>query len=331
MIAFDNRQYDFGRASAGEQVKHIYIVTNTGTATLEISDVHPSCGCTTAGGWTRQVAPGQTGTIPIQFNSTHYSGPVTKTITVTSNAKNEPRATLILHGTVWKPIDISPQTAIINVQADSTNSASATVRIVAQTDSPLTISDPTSSSKAFSAELKTVKPGKEYALVISVQPPFSTGNTPATISLKTSLPSTPMLTVTAIASVQQAIQLSPMQITLNPPMEHWTTNRVFIRGNGNAALALEDPQSSDSRLQLQIVPLGMKNMFNLIVAVPPDFQIPPGQRVELTAKSNQPRYPLLRIPVTQLSRPRALAGQLPAPGFMRQMSTNGGPPAPSHP
>lgn len=319
MIAFDNKEYNFGRAASGDPVKHTYIVTNTGTATLEISDVHPSCGCTTAGGWTRKIEPGQTGTIPIQFNSSRYSGSVTKTITVSSNAKNEPRATLMLRGTVWKPLEVQPQTAVINVQADSTNSASTTVRILANTDSPVTISDPTSSSKAFSAELKTIRPGKEYQLVISAQPPFATGNTPGSISMKTSLASTPVLSVTAIASVQQPIQVSPSQITLNPSMNRWTTNRVFIRGNGSAALSLEQPQSSDSRLQLQIVPLGMRSMFNLLVAVPPGFEIPPGERVELSIKSNQPRYPLIRIPVGQLPHPRMVTGPTARP--------NGGPPS----
>ncbi|HEX3717814.1 MAG TPA: DUF1573 domain-containing protein [Verrucomicrobiae bacterium] len=321
MIVFDNKEYNFGRAASGDPVKHTYIVTNTGTATLEISDVHPSCGCTTAGGWTRKIEPGQSGLIPIQFNSSRYSGSVTKTITVSSNAKNEPRATLMLHGTVWKPLEVQPQTAVINVQADSTNIASTTVRILANTDSPVTMSDPTSSSKAFSAELKTVRPGKEYQLVISALPPFSTGNTPGSISVKTSLASTPVLSVTAIASVQQPIQVSPSQITLNPSMNRWTTNRVFIRGNGNASLSLEQPQSSDSRLQLQIVPLGMRSMFNLLVAVPPGFEIAPGERVELSIKSNQPRYPLIRIPVGQLPRPRMVTG----PTGMRP---NGVPPPP---
>ncbi|HEX4122706.1 MAG TPA: DUF1573 domain-containing protein, partial [Verrucomicrobiae bacterium] len=329
MIAFDNKEYNFGKTSAGDPVKHTYIVTNTGTAPLDISDVHPSCGCTTAGGWTRHIEPGQSGDIPIQFNSTRYSGPVTKTIIVTSNAKNEPRATLVLRGTVWKPLEVIPQTAVINVQTDATNSVSTTVRIVANGDTPITLSSPTSSSKAFTTELKTIREGKEYQLIINAQPPFVTGNIPGSISVKTSLASTPVLTVTAIAAVQQPIQLSPSQITLNPPMNRWTTNRVFIRGNGNAALSLEDPQSSDSRLQLKIVPLGMHGMFNLMVAVPPDFEIPPGARVELSVKSNQPRFPLITIPVRQLPHPRSMGGQ----ALFRPGWTNGAPPpsVPPHP
>jgi hypothetical protein len=330
MIEFDSKEYDFGKAASGEFVKHVFIVTNTGTGTLEITNVHPSCGCTTAGAWSHQIDAGQTGTIPIQFNSTHYSGNVTKTIEVSSNAKNQPKATLLLRGSVWKPIDVNPQTAVITVQPDSTNIATASVRIVNKTDSAVTISEPTSSNKAFSAELKTITPGKEYELIVTVQPPFTSGNTPATITLKTSLASVPTVSITAIAAVQQAVQVSPAQITLSPSASHWTTNRVFIRGNGSTALALEDPQSSDSRIQLQIVRLGTRNMFNLLVAVPPDFQIAPGQRVQVTVKSNHPRFPLITIPIGQLARPRGMAGQFSMP-MVKQTSTNHGAPPPPQP
>jgi hypothetical protein len=329
MIEFDARQYDFGKAWAGDFVKHVFVVTNTGTGTLEITNVHTSCGCTQAGEYSKRIEPGQTGTIPIQFNSTHYSGNVGKTIDVYSNAKNQPRVTLSLRGSVRKAIDVNPATAVINVPPDSTNPASASVRIVNQTDSAVTISEPTSSNKAFTSELKTVKLGQEYELIVTVQPPFATGNSPATISLKTSLANFPTLSITAVAAVQQAVQVSPAQITLGSSVGRWTTNRVFIRGNGNTDLTLQDPQSSDSRIQMQIVPLGTRNMFNLLVAVPPDFEIPPGQRVYVTVKSNHPRYPLLSIPMMQLPRPRGMAARSPLPPMVKQTSTNGA--APPHP
>src|SRR5689334_22874776 len=80
-IQFDNQVYDFGKVTAGDVVKHTFVFTNTGTQTLELSDVHPSCGCTTAGDWTRKVEPGQTGSIPLQVNTANFNGAVTKTVT----------------------------------------------------------------------------------------------------------------------------------------------------------------------------------------------------------------------------------------------------------
>src|ERR1700683_2168329 len=98
IIQFDNEEYDFGKVSSGEKVHHTYIVTNTGDAMLQITNVHPGCGCTTAGTWTHDVAPGKTGEIPVQFNSANYGAQVTKTIDVYSNAKNSPHKILRLKG-----------------------------------------------------------------------------------------------------------------------------------------------------------------------------------------------------------------------------------------
>lgn len=328
MIAFDNKVYEFGKAWSGEPVKHVFVVTNIGNAPLEITNVHPSCGCTTAGDYSHKIAPGQTGTISIQFDNSRYNGPVTKTIEVFSNAKNLGQAKLTLHGTVKKALEVAPMQAVITVQDDSENAASASVKIINNTDNPVTVSEPTSSNKAYTSELKTVTPGHEYELIVSVQPPFTNANPPATITLKTSMGNSPTLRVTAIASIQKAVQVSPAQITLGPPASRWMTNRVFIRGNGSMPLVLQDPQSSDSRLEVKIVPLGSPNMFNLIVAIPPDFEIPKGQRVVATLKSNHPRYPVVTIPIFQ--RTAGFAGaRYPMPSLVKRTSTNGV--APPHP
>ncbi len=77
-IVFATPVYDFGKVKSGDPVKYTYVFTNTGDATLTLSDVHPSCGCTTAGDWTRQVEPGKTGAIPVQFNSAAYGGATTR-------------------------------------------------------------------------------------------------------------------------------------------------------------------------------------------------------------------------------------------------------------
>ncbi len=331
IIAFDQSVYDFGTSWAGEPVKHIYVVTNTGTAALEISRVHPSCGCTTAGNYSTNILPGKTGTISIQFDNSRYSGPVTKTIDVFSNAKNTSRAQLTLHGTVKKALEVTPMQAIITAQDDSTVPATATVKIVNNRDIPVTISDPVAANKKYIPELKTIKPGYEYELTVSIEPPYTNANAPGTISIKTSNPDQPTLTVTAISTIQKSVQVTPAQVVVGPPVDHWTTNRVYIRGNGATHFTLEEPQSSDSRVELKIVPLGTPNLYNLVVAIPPNYQIPRGEHVTATVKSNHPHYPVITVPINQMLRPKGFAGPPVVPGspLVKQTATNGV--APPHP
>jgi hypothetical protein len=86
VLSFTETKFDFGAIREGDIVKHTYNFKNTGNQTLIISAVRVTCGCTTPE-WTRTpVAPGQTGFITAQFNSTGKPGQNHKVITVVSNS-----------------------------------------------------------------------------------------------------------------------------------------------------------------------------------------------------------------------------------------------------
>ncbi|MFM7234849.1 MAG: DUF1573 domain-containing protein, partial [Flavobacteriales bacterium] len=59
---------------------------NTGSAPLIITQVNPSCGCTSAKDWPQDpIGPGQSGQITVEFNSNGNSGRVDKSISVLTN------------------------------------------------------------------------------------------------------------------------------------------------------------------------------------------------------------------------------------------------------
>src|SRR5262245_18412097 len=89
-IGVDALVHDFGPSVAGSYVKHTYYFTNTGDSLLILTNVHTSCGCTTAGEWSRQVEPGQFVSIPIQFRGGTAAGPVAKTITINCYDMTQP-------------------------------------------------------------------------------------------------------------------------------------------------------------------------------------------------------------------------------------------------
>lgn len=70
---------------AGTQVKHTFVITNAGDATLTLSSVRTSCGCTTTALAKRDLAPGESVDLDATVNTTGFTGTVIRTITVTSN------------------------------------------------------------------------------------------------------------------------------------------------------------------------------------------------------------------------------------------------------
>jgi len=310
IIQVDIPKFDFGKAAAGEKVRHTYVITNTGDAVLHVTNVQGSCHCTTIGTWSHDILPGQTGEIVAQLDTTGFGGgaPVQRMITVYSNARNEPRKTLVIKGVVWKPIDVSPTSATISIAPDATNAESTTVRIVNQTDNPVTFSNAVSANRLFTAALKEIKPGKEYQLVINAEPPFTPGNSWGTITVNTSFTNTPVISVPVVARVLPPIQVYPSQIVMNVMPDRAMTNRVTIKGSStNNVLTLSNAKASDSRIHVDLLALGPKGMYNVVAVFPAGFSLEPGQHAEVTVESNQPRSPLIKIPIVEYPRPKHVA------------------------
>jgi hypothetical protein len=304
-IQFATPVYDFGRVKAGEPVKHDFVFTNTGDALLLIQSVQPGCGCTTIGEWTKQVEPGKTGIVPIQFNTANYNSPVVKTPSVTCNVTSQPTVVLQLKGTVYRPLDVNPQLAVLNIGADA-EGGSTVVTITNNTEDSLTLEEPKSNNRKITAELKTVAPGKGYQLAIATVPPLSPGGLQAMISLKTSWTNQPVLNVSVYANVQPPINVVPQHITLPAaPLDSPQTPSVTIQNNTTNALTLSEPAMNVPGVDVRIEEKAAGRTFVALAAFPQGFELKPGQAIELTVKTSNPKQPLIKVPVTQLPHPVA--------------------------
>jgi hypothetical protein len=309
-IQFETTVHDFGRAKSGEQVKYTYILTNGGDQTLEISGVQ-ACGCITAN-WTRSVDPGKTGSIPISFNSSGYGGPVTKSVTVTCNDKSNPRPILQFKGTVWKPLDVVPPLAVLNLTADSPMS-SATVHITNNLPELITLSAPVSDNRALAAELKTNQPGREFEVVVSPVSALPPGSTRAQFTLKTSSTNAPVITFPAFANMQPAVTLSPPHIALAAaPLAQPQTARLDIMNNTTNLMVLFEPAVNAPGVDVQLKEITPGKRFSAMLTFPQGFEIPQGQLVELSINTSLPLMPVLKTPIVQPRRPPP-PSQPPAP------------------
>jgi hypothetical protein len=310
-IQFASTVHDFGKVISGEIVKCDFIFTNTGDAVLEIAGVYPQCGCTAAGTWTHLVEPGKTGIIPLQFNSARFSGTVAKTATVLP--KNQPAITLQIKGTIWKPITVNPQMAVLNVLADAATNQMTRVSIVSSLEEPITLSDPTSSNPAIVAEVRTVQPGKEFELLISPRLPLPQGNVQATIVTKTSSTNAPTIEVSALVVVQPAVVVTPARIALPPgPLSSAFPCTLSIRNNSAKPLTLSEAAVSATDVDVQINEVRTGSQFTVTLTFPAGFRIASSDDVAFSVRTSQPQMPVIKIPVYQAVRPPPEGVQPPA-------------------
>lgn len=304
-ISFMETVHDFGRVKAGSVVEHEFVFTNSGDATLEITGVRVSCGCTTAGEWSRQVEPGQTGRIPVQFNTGGYVGTVMKTVTVTSNDREQPSVILQLRATVWKPVDVNPPYAVIYANAETLGETRSTVRIISNEDQPIEVSEPECDSAFFVTALKTIQPGKEFEVEIKPVVEQNPINRQGVIRLKSSSTNAPQIEIRAMTILQPVVTVSPPQIQLPPgPLGSQITITMTVRNAGTNMIALSEPEAPAPDVGVDINELEPGRLFNVITRFPAGFQVQPGKPSEITFKSNHPRYPVFKVPVIQLYRPQ---------------------------
>ncbi|MBL0310039.1 MAG: DUF1573 domain-containing protein [Bacteroidetes bacterium] len=118
-IKWENMTLDYGTITKGDEkaASREFKFINTGKSPLIISSCRGSCGCTVPTCPTEPVLPGAKGTIKVHYDINRV-GPFTKTVTVTSNAKNA-NETLKIQGTVndvesaHTPTETTPSSTVV--------------------------------------------------------------------------------------------------------------------------------------------------------------------------------------------------------------------------
>lgn len=114
-IEFVKETHDYGNVKYGANGVCTFKFKNTGDAPLVIMKAKESCGCTVPSWPKEPIAPGQTSEITVKYD-TKRPGVINKSVTITSNAVNEPSKILRIKGTV------APQAnALVNSSGPTSN------------------------------------------------------------------------------------------------------------------------------------------------------------------------------------------------------------------
>jgi hypothetical protein len=90
-IAVTPAEFDFGEIGPKLAVSHVFTVTNTGGAPLDISGVSTSCGCTTAAIETTQLQPGESTALTVIFDPQAHNGATGRFLRLVYLRSNDPQ------------------------------------------------------------------------------------------------------------------------------------------------------------------------------------------------------------------------------------------------
>src|SRR5688572_19669486 len=87
---FEMEEYNFGSIKSGESVSYEFVFTNIGNEPIVIQGAQGSCGCTVPEYPQQPILKNQKGKIKVTFNSAGKVGVQDKTVTINSNAVQNP-------------------------------------------------------------------------------------------------------------------------------------------------------------------------------------------------------------------------------------------------
>jgi len=325
-IQFSTENYDAGTNLAGETIQYTFLVTNTGDEMLVVSNVHAGCGCTIIGGyatnatsgsgiaagtetnWTHEIAPGKTGIIPLQINTSNRRGPVQINVEVVSNDRTRPAVNLHVNAVVWLPIEVEPAMAAFSVIPGVTNVYSESIKIFNRMETPLDLSDPRSNTNAFSAVLKTNVPGQEFELIVTVErrsnavPSLRYDTITGQISMKSSATNKNPLVVSAYESIYPEITVFPQTLTVPAgPLPQAATTHLQIRGNAEE-LALSGAAVNAPGVTVAVKILQTNRQYYLDIVFPAGFDAATNQGLAFTVKTDNPHFPAITVPIAVVPR-----------------------------
>lgn len=98
---------DVGAVEKGKKVVHEFVIRNDGDEPLQITEVQAACGCT-ATSYDRTIAPGQTGVVRAELDSTTFSGGIAKSVTAYTNDPATPKIELTIKAVVEPLLAVRP-------------------------------------------------------------------------------------------------------------------------------------------------------------------------------------------------------------------------------
>ena len=301
IIQFDGTSCAFGTTIAGNLITHDFVFTNAGDALLRLNGVYPSCTCTIVNDWTREVPPGRTGRISLQFDSTRFSGAVAETTVVLDNDAARHNVILSFSGVVKKPLEVNPPMIILRPLIDGEAGDTCTAKIVNNLPEPVTLGKPVCSDPSLSASVKTTVSEREFQLTVQISPPIRSAMMQGTVTMRTSSERTSSLTVPILVLPQLPLDFSPATVLLPAGPLTIATNVIVTlvnRGRNPLSVAEANVDAVGATVQIQEKQPGRE--FHFLLSFPAGFQLPTNREASLNIVTTNLGTPVLKVPLRPL-------------------------------
>lgn len=163
-LSWDNRQLDFHPTMQDTNVLARFTFSNIGNQTVTVTSVKSTCDCTTSQLDKRVYLPGEKGEIIANFTIGKRTGQQQKNILIQTDDQSDPVTQLTMRVFIPELVKITPGFVFWKIGEEKTPK---TITLKVTHDSPIKIIGVSSTNERLFPQLKTIKAGEEYVIVVT--------------------------------------------------------------------------------------------------------------------------------------------------------------------
>ena len=161
-IEFEKVEHDFGNVGPGTNNLCEFRFTNTGNSTLKIGEITKTCGCTPFSLTKKEYAPGESGTLKVNYFSELQRGQTTKHLVLHSNDRSNPEVTLAVKANIKIQVNHEPKT--LNLLLKKENADCPQLIITSIDNQPFSINSFKSTSNCITADFNPSEKATKFVL-----------------------------------------------------------------------------------------------------------------------------------------------------------------------
>jgi hypothetical protein len=301
-ITFEKTHHDFGKIPSDRKVSYRFKVTNTGHATLNITQLNPSCGCTSTvlGKWS--LEPGESTEVEASFDPKGFRGEIRKSIQVVSNDPANESVILSFAAEVIQEI-MPSSTAVFFYDMVRTVPRKATVRLASGNGQPVQVKEVKAPGAPY-LSTSTKADGNDVVLDIDMDGnklPKNKRRGVDALTVLTTSPRMPLITLNVQWELKPTVVSTPEKVTWVEPAGKALKTLVNLKQVDGSPFRVLEARSSNPLIKVEGV--GKASAARQELQVSFSAAAKPGTYAEtITLMLDDPNQPELTLRVSAVLR-----------------------------
>lgn len=300
--------HDFGRVAKGDIISHDFEIRNTGTEPLEIRRVTPDCGCTVTR-YDRIIAPGASGKIHAEIDTSTLMGATSRAIQVFTNDTEKPLLHLTFKAQVVPSLKVTPGYARYQVVHGETEPGIVRQTIWAADDEPFQVVSAESPLpylttrfwKASEEERHDAPDAEGDQWIVELELAYNeapVGPLVQMVEVRTTHPEQKRLQIPVSGFVRPAMWATPAEVDFGEVELEKTRGFSLVVQNFLAEeIEITEVTSGLEGLEAEVLPIDEGRKFTVRCVIDPD-ETPKGPfSTTLKIKTSAEKAPVLEVPL----------------------------------